>query len=1323
MEVFMRNLAPDLTENSLEILLKPFMDKLNITDYSCDKRKKSFIGNVTFLNAADAQRFLDHHGEVPEPGTLFKSHGYGKGKPRMHPSSKPRLFVMGKACFCKPSGRPADKTALKAIQYAKDEKKKTQSKPVQPVESSAAEKAVTMEATELRCGHHGFFDGCFAFVSEWHTNENCLVKFGKWNLVLIFQQRDIDIEIRISYKTIIQLIWSDNGCISVTLSSSPKILRTIHSDTETTSLMMIFGNAIKFNPDASTRVSAIDKDHEVVAPFCLVYQFTVPYDLDTKILKIKRKELFDVTKHDMALLYGYQTPFGSFDEAHRKLKRQLEGHTTNQTLSFGLLFLLQALVHNGYLHPATVSALAEKLAKLFSQAKANGDNQPPISNETFKKLFQWIKYPHPDSDPQNIDPGGIMEYLVKEEEIVRERPALQSKLLTATGTRTLIFRAAVTPSRITFHGPEMEARNRVLRKFPEHTDYFIRVQFCDEEGQDIFFNPRISLEGVYERFKSVLNNGIPIAGRHYDFLGFSHSSLRARSVWMAAPFFYEGTLKLPRKIIDGLGNFQSIMSPARRAARIGQAFSETPYAVSLEERGIEVYEIDDVENKTNERVFSDGVGTISSGAAEAIYDVISSEKGSPTCFQIRWAGAKGMLALDTRLSGNSICVRPSMRKFESEDTQNLEICDLAWKPVPLILNRQLIKILEDMGAPPHWFLELQEKELERLRGVTLTVFNTASFLKMQGFCQSVQLHKLLRQVDKMGLDYRTDPFLRNAIETILLGELRLLKNKSRIPVPQGVTLFGVMDETGFLGEGEVYVAHNPSDHHHVPRNEPILVSRSPALHPGDVQLARNVSPPEDSPLRSLQHCIVFSQRGSRDLPSQLSGGDLDGDLYHVLWDKEVVNSVRTYEPAEYPPVKLLELDRPVEPTDMSDFFIEFMKTDRLGVIASRHAILADLNEEGTLHPDCLKLAELHSNAVDFSKSGRPVEMKDMPKGPKWKPDFLSRGPDITIHDRSEISLDDYTAEEDDDDDAERGPKFKYYKSDKIIGQLFRAVDERKIWHESIRSTVPRGGSSFWWDFINTITHDRIFALGEVNWRRRINEAKMIRHAYNQAVYRTMVDCSDHPHKPLIELEVFIGTIVNKSGTLNTRQRDKSIKLKDEFERITSWITEEMRNQNLEDDSKKGELDALELCLACVHIGCDKEGRETAGKAQPFKRGSSESLVSFKIVAASALLRELNSLESLRRAAGDSLATDLAQLDINKSTRQANSNYGVMRPDGTWLPLRRENQAPVSTAQGLSRSSESHAAGVDVSGQQQQHAYLGAQAGAQAGLNVYPQLFR
>jgi hypothetical protein len=179
-----------------------------------------------------------------------------------------------------------------------------------------------------------------------------------------------------------------------------------------------------------------------------------------------------------------------------------------------------------------------------------------------------------------------------------------------------------------------------------------------------------------------------------------------------------------------------------------------------------------------------------------------------------------------------------------------------------------------------------------------------------------------------------------------------------------------MDETGHLKEGEVYCSVVTEEVGRIITGS-VVVTRSPALHPGDIQCVRAVDVPDDSPLRALHNVLVFSSHGERDLPSQLSGGDLDGDLYNVIYD-ETLYPKRLSQPADYPRQPPLDIGRTVERSDMTHFFIKFMENDNLGQIATLHQILADQSKLGTFDPDCISLAGMHSTAVDFSKTGIPV---------------------------------------------------------------------------------------------------------------------------------------------------------------------------------------------------------------------------------------------------------------------------------------------------------------------------------------------------------------
>lgn len=173
-------------------------------------------------------------------------------------------------------------------------------------------------------------------------------------------------------------------------------------------------------------------------------------------------------------------------------------------------------------------------------------------------------------------------------------------------------------------------------------------------------------------------------------------------------------------------------------------------------------------------------------------------------FPLTFLGAKGMISLDTRLQGDCLVLRPSMIKFDGTTWPDIEICEAAYRPLTMYLNRQFIKILEDLGVEDKFFLDLQAQEVERLRSITESPLNASTFLKRQSIGTSLYLPWFINELAYLDLDFRRDGFLRDVLEMTLLVELRLLKHKTRIPVEKGWHLHGIMDETGFLEEGQVY---------------------------------------------------------------------------------------------------------------------------------------------------------------------------------------------------------------------------------------------------------------------------------------------------------------------------------------------------------------------------------------------------------------------------------------------------------------------------------------------------------------------------------------
>jgi RNA-dependent RNA polymerase len=103
----------------------------------------------------------------------------------------------------------------------------------------------------------------------------------------------------------------------------------------------------------------------------------------------------------------------------------------------------------------------------------------------------------------------------------------------------------------------------------------------------------------------------------------------------------------------------------------------------------------------------------------------------------------------------------------------------------------------------------------------------------------------------------------------------------------------------------------------------VVMAKNPCLHPGDVRILEAVDVPE---LHHLVDCLVFPQKGERPHANEASGSDLDGDIYFVTWDENLVPPGRqSGTPMDYFPAKTKQLPREVHQSVSTSipFFILF----------------------------------------------------------------------------------------------------------------------------------------------------------------------------------------------------------------------------------------------------------------------------------------------------------------------------------------------------------------------------------------------------------------
>lgn len=523
----------------------------------------------------------------------------------------------------------------------------------------------------------------------------------------------------------------------------------------------------------------------------------------------------------------------------------------------------------------------------------------------------------------------------------------------------------ITPTTMYLEGPFPERSNRIMRQYKANQDSFLRVSFQDETQLSYRFDRDIDgRDLVHRRVRHFLVNGLTVAGRRFEFLAYSQSALKEHAVWFVKPFrdMQTNNAISAARIIESIGSFRNltydptlIRCPARYAARISQAFTATDSSLSV--RAEDMLPIADIKTPDLKYCFTDGVGTISAEFARAIWHELRAKgrragraRTYPRLYQIRLGGSKGMLSVDYTLQGRVIGLRPSMTKFDAPNSLSIEIASAFDRPGKYYLNRPLIMLLEGLGVPYEVFESLQDEAVRDAQESTTSLERSARLLESHGLGASYRITSTMLGLHRLGVGPLTeDIFWQQMMDFAVNHVLRELKHRARIPVPNGWTLVGAADVHRYLQEGEVFACVEPSDKTGVFYLEgPILISRSPTIHPGDVQVVHAIGrPPPGSPFEreSLRNGVIFSVHGRyptyvielecltrlmytghRPLPSCLGGGDLDGDVYNVTPMPGMLPP-RAYEPASYDPAPRKLVDHESTMEDVADFVAEYINSD------------------------------------------------------------------------------------------------------------------------------------------------------------------------------------------------------------------------------------------------------------------------------------------------------------------------------------------------------------------------------------------------------------
>ena len=570
-----------------------------------------------------------------------------------------------------------------------------------------------------------------------------------------------------------------------------------------------------------------------------------------------------------------------------------------------------------------------------------------------------------------------------------------------------IRRAVLTLTHVILLPPHPFVESRLLRLC--EPDFALRCHIRDDDDNMLTYtlgNGTIERqrEFLMRHIRDPVISGIRIGQRVYHFLGSSASQIRDHGFILYAEDGLGNDATYYRRAI---GDFSRILCVGKFIARVGQAFSQMLESVVID--SVIPEQIKDIMHgihpiSNNPYNFTDGVGKVSPKLAKTFAAKLGLDN-VPSAFQIRYKGCKGLVVVDNTIDQEVefLGYRKSMDKFPC-DIDTLEILKYSC-PRAVYLNRPLIALLDQLDTPLSTFERLLADHVSKLINAFLDEDSAIECIR--SYCP--QIFKLMRMelFHNSGLSILSEPFFRKVLDVIIKKKIRELKQSARIQIPydEGRNMFGVADEYQCMEYGEVFVQYTHSSGDRRVLTGLVMVTKNPCMHPGDVRKFMAVDKPQ---LHHIVDCIVFPTKGPRPHPNEMAGSDLDGDEYSVFWMKDLFFRKPNQEAMVFSDEPAEELNRPVDVSDIMEFFCEFIRTNTVGLIANAHLAIADT--QSIFHPKCLQLCAMYSEALDFAKTGRNVELPPEDR-PKHYPDFMEKG-------------------------AERST----YKSDKVLGVLFRWVD-------------------------------------------------------------------------------------------------------------------------------------------------------------------------------------------------------------------------------------------------------------------------------------------
>jgi RNA-dependent RNA polymerase len=230
-------------------------------------------------------------------------------------------------------------------------------------------------------------------------------------------------------------------------------------------------------------------------------------------------------------------------------------HESLSQMPYKLGFEVEKTVADSFLSATDILSLKEVILSLQAE---HGDDAPEIfrsfaselagysASRTKRHKHQAQRQSSQESLPSLL--RRVTQQFIKEHQ--KPRPFLAPPPQSGV---YLSYHLILTPTRYVLEGPFPDQSNSVLRRYG-HPECFLRVCFQDENGSKLHRENDCSIMDLLRvRYRSILLNGCRVAGRQFQFLGYSMSGLKEHSVWFVTPFEdWDGKLLNAQSIRDNL---------------------------------------------------------------------------------------------------------------------------------------------------------------------------------------------------------------------------------------------------------------------------------------------------------------------------------------------------------------------------------------------------------------------------------------------------------------------------------------------------------------------------------------------------------------------------------------------------------------------------------------------------------------------------------------------------------------------------------------------------------------------------------------------------